>query len=256
MGKEDLTNKHGLNDDDINKIISDATFFFLVADQKKALIKRSDLVKACGLSGKEKKIQDHVLESAKDRLMRIFGIKAEESEKKGCFYLVNMLTENQDDDGFQHIMWGEKENGQMAITFIILGLVFMSNGSKISEENLFKFLRHLGVCEEDRKSQRRANDSSSDSLDPELSELVEGDVKKFINDILVSRQHYLVKTREDTGDPEVESYSYSWGERARLEVKESDVLKMICEVYDCEPRMFKEQFDRVLANEPDFDNDS
>ena len=205
------------------------------------------------MSGKEKKIQDHVLESAKNHLMRTFGIKAQESdEKKSCFFLINMLTENQDDDAAQHLSWSEKENGQMGLTFIVLGLIFMSNGSKISEENLFKFMRHLGFHEEDKRGQGRVNDSNN-SLDTELTELIDGDIKKFVNEVLVSRQHYLVRSRDDTGDPEVESYVYTWGERARLEVKESDVLKMICELYECEPRMFKEQFDRVVANEPDAD---
>ena len=40
MGKTHQNNDDsGLNDDDIEKMISDATFFFLVSDQKKALIK-------------------------------------------------------------------------------------------------------------------------------------------------------------------------------------------------------------------------
>ena len=52
-----------------------------------------------------------------------------------------------------------------------------------------------------------------------------------------------------SGDPEVEQYEYTWGERARLEVKESDVLKMVCELYECEPRMFKEQYDKVVNAE-------
>ena len=30
-----------------------------------------------------------------------------------------------------------------------------------------------------------------------------------------------------------------------MEVKKSDVLKMVCELYECEPRMFKEQYDKV-----------
>ena len=28
----------------------------------------------------------------------------------------------------------------------------------------------------------------------------------------------------------------------------SDVLKMVVELYDCEPRMFKEQFDKVASH--------
>ena len=46
-------------------------------------------------------------------------------------------------------------------------------------------------------------------------------------------------------DPEVEVFEYSWGERSELEVRRSSVLKMICELYECSPRMFKEQYDKV-----------
>ena len=65
--------------------------------------------------------------------------------------------------------------------------------------------------------------------------------------MLVNKQHYLKRDKLETNDPEVEVWEYSWGERAKLEVKESDVLKMVCELYDCEPRMFKEQYDKVKS---------
>jgi len=249
MGRTQTQDSGALNDDDIDKMIADATFYFLVADQKKSMVKRADLVKTCDLGKKERKVVEQVIESAKNHLLKTFGIRVEESEtRKGNYFLINSLTENQEDDSNQHITWSDKENAQMALTFVILGLVFMSNGSKITEDNLFKFLKHMGVYEEDKKTGRR-NDTVDDPIDPEVAELFEGDVKKFVNDILVSRQHYLVRSREDTGDPEAEVYSYTWGERAKLEIKESDVLRLVCDVYECEPRMFKEQFDRVINNE-------
>ena len=208
------------------------------------------MCKHCDLSKKERKLQEEVISEAMRLLLKTFGIRVIEPEqKKGTYYLINALTEPQEDEDQQHITWSDKENAQLGLTFVILGVVFMSNG-KISEENLFKFLKHLGIYEEDRNKKRGGGDSSyADSqVDAEITELFDGDVKKFVTDILVSRQHYLKKERVETGDPEAEAYEYSWGERAKLEVKESSILMMVCELYECEPRMFKEQFDKVSLN--------
>ena len=38
-GKGASASQHGLNDDDIDKMVSDATFYFLVADPKMSIIK-------------------------------------------------------------------------------------------------------------------------------------------------------------------------------------------------------------------------
>ena len=76
------------------------------------------------------------------------------------------------------------------------------SGGKTSEENLFKFLRHLGLYEEagKNKRQRPDTDTSSDSaVEDQVIELYDGDVKKFVNDVLVSRQHYLKRDRVETG---------------------------------------------------------
>ena len=32
-------------------------------------------------------------------------------------------------------------------------------------------------------------------------------------------------------------------------MRESDVFRMVCELHECEPRMFKEQYDKVVAAE-------
>ena len=60
----------------------------------------------------------------------------------GCYFLINQMQENQDDDSLQHITWSEKENAQMGLTFTILGLIFMSNGKvgNSCEEPIFFFI--------------------------------------------------------------------------------------------------------------------
>ena len=193
-----------------------------------------------------------MIEAAKEHLLKTFGITVVDSEKKGNFFLINSLTENQQDEDTQHIVWSDKENAQMALTFVILGLVFMSNGQKITEDNLFKFLKHMGVYDEDQKTNQRRNDASNDStVDAQVTAMFDGDIKKFVNDVLVSKQHYLMRTKVETGDPEAQVFSYTWGERARQELNEKDVLSFVCECYECEPRMFKEQFDIVSKKKKD-----
>ena len=221
-------------------------------------------MKTCDLNRKDRRIQEQVLDAAKNHLLKTFGIKVVESEtKKGNFFLINSLTENQQDEDTQHIVWSDKENAQMALTFVILGLVFMSNGQKITEDNLFKFLKQMDLYDDDddvdQKTNKRRKDANRNSIvDTEVIKMFDGDIKTFVNDVLVSKQHYLMRAKEDTGDPEAQVFSYTWGERARLEIKESDVLKFVCDCYECEPRMFKEQFDKVLDNEGEdaFDTES
>jgi len=241
-----------LNQDDWDKMISDATFYFLVADQKKALIKRSELVAACNLKNLKRPDAERAVDKAKERLAKVFGIKVVESENKaGQYFLVNLLKEDGSDESLQHLMWSDKENAQMGLTFTILALIFMHNG-KISDENLFKFLKQLGVAEEDRGNKPGKGGARGDPVDTvpdEVKDLFEGDTKKFVNDILVSRQHYLNRTRVQGPDPEIEAYEYTWGERATLEIKKSDIFKMVIDLYECEPRMFKEQFDKVKEEE-------
>ena len=74
-------------------MISDATFYFLVADQKKALIKvklyqflswkismfflmqRADLSNACNLKNLKRADAERAVDKAKERLAKVFGIK-------------------------------------------------------------------------------------------------------------------------------------------------------------------------------------
>jgi len=236
-----------LDQDDKDKMVSDAVFYFLIADQKKTLIKRAELSKHCDISKKSKAVQDEVINAAINHLAKTFGIRVQELEnRKGCYMLINQLVQNESDMELQHLEWSDKEEGQMGLTFTILGLIFMSNG-KVSDETLFKFLKCLGLYEEDKGQKKDRRQVESDN--PVVDELFDGDIKKFVNEILAGKQNYLKRERVMGPDPEVEQYEYSWGERAELEIKRSSVLKMICELYECSPKMFKEQYDKVKANE-------
>merc|ERR1712141_112765 len=79
-----------------------------------------------------------------------------------------------------------------------------------------------------------------------------GDVKELIRKEWGQKQHYIdaVQVESTEGDSaETRSYQYSWGKRAELEVKKSDLLRMICNLYSCKPSAFKEQYDKIRKEE-------
>jgi len=232
-----------LNKDDINRMVSDVVLYCLITDQKKALIKRTDIVKQCNLGkGLSKNEIDKVMDLVERHLMDTFGMRLQEKEdRRGVFMLVNAISES---SGQGNIQWKENESAQMGLTFSILGLIFMSGG-RVLDETLMRFLKNLGIFVEDNRGRK----VESGIIDPETNQLFDGDVKRFVNDVLVNKQHYIKRTR--IVEVEGEQYEYSWGERAEAEVKKSSVLKFVCELYGCRPRVFAEQFEIVKQEEGD-----
>jgi len=245
MSNREYLRSMNVTEDDAEKMVSDAVFFLLVSDQKKSILKRADLIKHCDLGKKPKNLQDYVISQAQRVLSDTFGINMVDLSKQNQYILTNKLTERSSVGELLH--YSDKEAAQMGITFITLGLILMSN-DKVTDEVLFKFYKLLGLYEED-KPKGVGGKASSSAIDPDTAELFEGDIKKFVNEVLVGKQHYLKKERVNTGDPEQEVYEYTWGERAEKEVKQSTVFKMVCDVFECEPRMFKEQMEKVKQRE-------
>jgi len=230
---QELLRSFNISDDDLQKMVADAVFFLLTADQKKSIISKAALVKACDLSKRDRKLQDYVIKCGAQHLSNTFGIELRDLGKS-TFILVNKLSEN---DVNEFLQWDDKEAAQMGLTFTILGLILMHN-DKVTEENLFDFLKGMGVYDEDKRN----------NVDNEVLDMFDGDMRRFVNETLVSKQHYLRKERnihiEDS-----EQFEYSWGERADAEIKQSLVFKMICEVFGCDPKMFKEQYERIKEKE-------
>ena len=69
----------------------------------------------CDLTNKKPQVKEQVFNSARDHLIKTFGINLSESNtKKGCYYMTNALKENQQDEEQQHICWGDRDNAHMA----------------------------------------------------------------------------------------------------------------------------------------------
>jgi len=238
QARREVCRAHNISEEDAQKMVADATLFFLTADQKKSVIKRPELVKLCDLGRKPKQLQDYIIGQATLALSDTFGIEVKDLSKSSQYVLINKLAE----DNGQFLKWSEKENAQMGLIFIILGLILMSNG-KVTDELLFKFLKSLGLYEDEKPGK------SKPVIDADVNETFDNDIKKFINDVLVTKQHYLKRERVQTADAEAEVYEYSWGERAENEVKESSVFKMVCDVFECEGKMFQEEWERIKNKE-------
>jgi len=199
---QDLLRSLNITDDDLQKMVADAVFYLVVADQKKSIITKSNLVKACDLVGRDRKLHDYVIKIAAQHLSNTFGIELRDLPKTSTYILVNKLSE-MNVDGFLH--WSDKEAAQMGLTFTILGLVLMHN-DKVSEEILFDFLKGLSLYDDDKNSR-------ASHIDHEVLEMFDGDIKKFVQDTLVQKQHYLKKER-NVHIEDSEQFDYFWGDRA------------------------------------------
>ena len=55
--------------------------------------------------------------------------------------------------------------------------------------------------------------------------------------------------KDENSDPDHPNFIYSWGERATVEVKKSEVLKFVAEIYEKNPSEFTEQYDNIVNEE-------
>ncbi len=44
---------------------------------------------------------------------------------------------------------------------------------------------------------------------------------------------------------------YRWGERAKIEIAESDILKFVAETLESSPKNFRQQFEEIKRQNPD-----
>ena len=76
-----------------------------------------------------------------------------------------------------------------------------------------------------------------------------GNIKNLIDKEWCQKHHYIQMEKDENSDPDNPHFIYSWGERANVEVKKSEILKYIAEVYEKNPREFTEQYDNICNEE-------
>lgn len=247
-----------LGEEDRQKIVRDLTFYILAKEKNRVPFKKADLMKACNLNGKSRELQEDVLDKVKGKLNHVFGFAMMDmEEKKGSYVLINRLEEELE-PSMQHLRFSDEENGQMGLLYTVLGLIFMS-GDVIRDDVLWKFLTQMGVYEDEvggKKAGSGGGGGASQRAGAALGGGVAEDVRKLFPDVksLIfkewgQRQNYLNIKPIDTGDTDSVSNEIRWGERARLEVKQSSVFKIICQMYECKPKDFKEQYEKVVNSE-------
>ena len=69
---------------DKDKLITDVVFYILSQEQKRPIFKRSEIMKAIGLTGRNAGIQEEIWKESKRELLETFGYEmATTSDKKG-----------------------------------------------------------------------------------------------------------------------------------------------------------------------------
>ena len=76
-----------------------------------------------------------------------------------------------------------------------------------------------------------------------------GNIKNLIDKEWCQKHHYIQMEKDENSDPDHPNFIYSWGERATVEVKKSEVLKFVAEIYEKNPSEFTEQYDNIVAEE-------
>ena len=87
VNSQDLLRSLNITDDDMQKMIADAVFFLVVADQKKSIITKGALVKACEMGKRDRKLQDYVIKRAAQQLSDAFGIELRDLPKTSTYIL-------------------------------------------------------------------------------------------------------------------------------------------------------------------------
>ena len=97
---------------DMNKMVSDGVFYILAQQKKQPIFKRRAVLKSIGIVQKSKILKEVLWRSIIEELNEIFGYKLEESNvKKGEFYLLNSISDPQNNVKLQHLKFTDEEAG-------------------------------------------------------------------------------------------------------------------------------------------------
>lgn len=221
----------------VDRKVCELVQYFLIQEQRKIPIKRSDVNKKV-LPQEYRQCFHEIMQQAKTKLNQVYGLDLVElNHTTGksitkVYVLLNTLSSEAQGEFID----SSNEDPKVALLFIILGLIFMHNGV-VPEAVLWHFLKKLGLNQDDKNHE------------------VFGDIKRLVSQDF-ARQLYLEYTRIANSDPP--AYDFRWGARAKESVSKMKVLQFIGEIYNMEPSLWVSQWQEACAAEginPDVDPD-
>lgn len=192
--------------------------YFLVKDQKKLPLRRSDIIKH--VMKEYRNVYPEIIKRAARILEQVFGLKLVEIDTKNHIYiLVNNL------EAGEPASKNTPTDPKLGLLFVILGIIFMKGGV-VREILVWNTLKKLRIDVGEKHEQF-------------------GDVKKLVTDEFV-RQRYLEYTRIPHTEPL--EYELSWGQRAEVEVPRVKILELMGELHECEPQVWTQQYRTAHAS--------
>ncbi|CAH0390369.1 unnamed protein product [Bemisia tabaci] len=188
---------------------------------------RDDIIKS-----KTRKF-DQLMEKVKSRFEKCFGMQLVQMGNgpgKESYTLKNRLAEQdyslRDPKLERELsLWNSNaERAKDGLLSIVLAFLFMMK-TPVKEERLYCFLRNIKVLENEIL-------------------FTNEDIKTLLTRDFVEQQ-YLSYKDEPSKDPDEKIKVFSWGDRARLTIKKSDVFKFMSEIYHCSENHWNSLYEDV-----------
>ncbi|XP_036126051.1 melanoma-associated antigen B2-like [Molossus molossus] len=216
------TSTEGPGQDLLNRKVIMLVQYLLCQYKRKEPIKKADMMKI--IHKWYRKDFPDLLRRASERMEQFFGLEVKEVKPNSNYYT---LVSNQDNTSEGSLSSGFTFP-KKGILMPVLGVIFL-NGNRASEEETWKFLNELGIC--DGKCH-----------------FLFGEPRKLITQDLV-QEKYLVYQQVPSSDPPC--YEFLWGPRAQAETSKLKVLEYLADLNGTVPSAYTPHYEEALKDEED-----
>ncbi|XP_031230942.1 melanoma-associated antigen B4-like [Mastomys coucha] len=206
--------------DALTKEASMLVDFLLEKFQKSEHFTDADMRKV--VNKKYKKRFSDILRKSSSRMEMIFGMQLKKINTSNQTYaIVSKLGLSTDE-----ILSGKRGLPKMGLLMTILGLIF-ANGNCVTEEEIWKFLRVLGVYAGKKH-------------------LIFGEPRRLITRDLVEQNYLEIRKISEGKSPR---YDFLWGPRAYIEASKMKVLEVWAKINDTTPSFFPALYEEALKEQ-------